>query len=235
MTIPYYVATFVASSCPQMTMSSDFSDFSHAVEGQEEQPVYAEFDPRADTTKATHNRAIELFNRFAVDQKYPPYTNLTQDLVCGIVLENGSLGNPYDPPARKVFAEFATFLIGYKFVDSDGKEKFYQPGSILQYFSTLKAMLFKHFKPLGYFTEEPDWYKDLYGGLRFCTSAVCILCGGLTLSEMSLFLMKQNDQVLGYEERCVLVILFHAVGHGGEIAASTWNSAHWVEDRQMIV
>jgi hypothetical protein len=117
-----------------------------------------EFDPHADTTKkATHNRAIELFNRFAVDQRYPPYTkNLTQDLVCGIVLleKNGSLGNPNDPPACKVFAKFATFLIGYKFVDGDGKEKFCQPGSILQYFSTLKAMLFKCFKPLGYFTEE---------------------------------------------------------------------------------
>jgi hypothetical protein len=106
--------------------------------------------------------------------------------------------------------------------------------------------LFKKFNPLGYYGDSPDWYDQLYRALKVRAAAACILRGesisekavGIarsTLKEMCRWLMSQENQVIGAEELCILVILFHAVGRGGEVSASTWDSAHWDVDREMSV
>jgi hypothetical protein len=210
-----------------------------------EPKAFEEFDPRADSTKSGGSTAILLYNDFAKIQKYPQYSELDEKFVCDKVLENGSLANPNDPPIRKVMAEMASYIVTKKYI-KDGKETYFKPDTALQYFSTFKALLFTRFRPLGYFTTNPDWYDQLYQGMKVRMATACILRGekisekaiGVsreTLLKMCLFLLKQEDQVLGCEERCVLVILFHAVGRGGEISASTWDSTSWDEDRQMLV
>mmetsp|Transcript_84 Transcript_84/g.117 ORF Transcript_84/g.117 Transcript_84/m.117 type:complete len:88 (-) Transcript_84:118-381(-) len=56
--------------------------------------------------------------------------------------------------------------------------------------------------------------------------------GGLARKTLLalLYLVKHSDN--GYEERAVILILFHAVGRGSEVAATTWESAEWDDDRQ---
>ena len=46
--------------------------------------------------------------------------------------------------------------------------------------------------------------------------------------------MKQHDlfEARGYEERCILCTLFHAVGRGGEVSTATWDNAYWNEELQ---
>lgn len=53
------------------------------------------------------------------------------------------------------------------------------------------------------------------------------------LLAMLLHLLKYSDE--GYEERAVLAMLYHAVGRGGEIASTTWESAEWDEDRNHLL
>eukprot|EP00969_Alexandrium_andersonii_P067476 2976894-Alexandrium_andersonii.AAC.1 len=50
---------------------------------------------------------------------------------------------------------------------------------------------------------------------------------------MLLYLVKHSDN--GYEERAVIAMLFHAVGRGSEVAATTWESAEWDDDKQFLL
>lgn len=55
-----------------------------------------------------------------------------------------------------------------------------------------------------------------------------------TLANCCRFLMKQDNEALGYEERCVILFLFHAVGRGGEVSTSTWIFAQWDDDHEFL-
>lgn len=48
------------------------------------------------------------------------------------------------------------------------------------------------------------------------------------------YLLKRYQDGTGYEERAVLVMLFHCVGRSSEVAVTTWESARWDEERQML-
>ena len=55
------------------------------------------------------------------------------------------------------------------------------------------------------------------------------------LAECVKYLLERYDDGTGYEERAVLVMLFHAVGRSSEVAVTTWDSSSWDEERQMLV
>mmetsp|Transcript_19499 Transcript_19499/g.42365 ORF Transcript_19499/g.42365 Transcript_19499/m.42365 type:complete len:741 (+) Transcript_19499:209-2431(+) len=202
---------------------------------------YPELNVLASSTTLGYKSAVEMFNRFAKYQDKPLLTHLNEKNVCGVVLPNGSMSNPI-PPIQKVFGQYAHWLLVIA-KKKDGTH--YQPGTVAQYFSSLKAILFKKHPPLKYGGENPDWYEELYHGLKMRASVECIKRGG-TVSKKAVgfaraalansceFLMGQDNQSLGYEERLVLLMLFHAVGRGGEVSTSTWDSARWDEDREFL-
>ena len=51
--------------------------------------------------------------------------------------------------------------------------------------------------------------------------------GREVLVEICDYLMNQEDEALGCEERCIIALLYAAVGRGGEVSFTTWNSARW--------
>ena len=146
--------------------------------------------------------------------------------------------NYRNPPIQKFMAKFCAYLLGMK--KGTGDE--YQPFVVVQYLSSFKTVLFNKFKPLGFMDDSPQWYKDLYHGLRLRACNACITRGGRiskkaigfakeTLRDCCLYLCKhQNDTALGLEERAILTILYHAVGRGGEVALTVWENVSWDAD-----
>jgi len=197
-------------------------------------------------TEKGYNSAIKLWNTdFAPNQGYAKVDHLTKEFVCGEVLQNGSLLNQNDPPIRKPLSEFANFLLQVKQTSGEKDGKHYSVGTILQYLSGVKTFLFKKFKELSYFGVTPDWWSDLYNSLR-CRAAVAAISRGESVTRKAVglsrkalinccrWLMRQEDQRLGYEERCILVTLYHAVGRGGEVSTSAWNNAEWNVDHEFL-
>ncbi|KAL7500099.1 hypothetical protein ACHAWT_009486 [Skeletonema menzelii] len=182
---------------------------------------------------------------FAPCQKYDKVEQLTKQFVCGEVLPNGSLVNQNDPPIRKPLSEFANYLLQAKQKSGEKKGKHYGVGTILQYLSGVKTYLFKKYKALAFSGVTPDWWSDLYNSLR-CRAAVAAISRGESVTKKAIglsrkalincciWLMRQDNESLGYEERCILVILYHAVGRGGEVSTSAWNNAEWNVDHEFL-
>ena len=205
---------------------------------------YVPLTGRASTTSKGYSAAMKWYNNFAAIQGRPLWTDpeLTEKWACGDQYESGFLKNPFEPPVSRVLGEFAQFLLGKH--KNDGKD-FFKPDSQTQYLSGVKTEMFKRFKFLGIPDDSPQWYQDIYRNLQMrgriaaidrgeTISDQAIGCSRDTLVEMALFLMRENTP-LSYEERCILTTLFHAVGRGGEISASTWNSAYFHALEGMLV
>jgi hypothetical protein len=187
-------------------------------------------------TARTHKSAVKFYNRFVDEHNAgkPPedrikhFSQLTQDDVCGVVLENKSLANPNDPPVRSIMSKFAKWGLNAKH-GSDNNKKNYQPDVIVQYFNSFKVQLFKKFKPLGFAGSLPDWYDELNRALNLRASVECIRRGGKVskkavgfarkaLAEACLILLKQDNFALGTEERAIILAIYYAVGRGGEVS-----------------
>ena len=212
-----------------------------------------EIDTTASKTKDGYASAKKRWDAFVGKQNtllaasganytpIPTADNLTQDFVCGRVLENGSMESAHNPPISVVFGQFAQLLLEEKKDNGDACA----PMVCVQHFCNMKACLFKRFKPLGFRGESPDWCEELHRGLKLRVKAECIKRGAkivkkatgfsrATLLACLLFIMKQDNEALGCEERAVLTNLFHAVGRATELEASTWESARWDNDREFL-
>ena len=218
-----------------------------------------EFNTSAPSTGKGQNNGILWYNKFVETQnklfassnvknsdgftkKYPNWKELQEDFVCGKVLENGSMARDI-PPIAAVMSEFASYIFDSEKNNGDP----YAPLARAQFFSSFKAVLFDRFKPLSYGNNmKPQWYNDLYRGLKMRACALCIKRGGTITKKHVGFAKKALEDCIkhllqkyingtGYEERAVLVMLFHAVGRGSEVGSTTWDSATWDEDRQMLV
>ncbi|EJK45785.1 hypothetical protein THAOC_35583 [Thalassiosira oceanica] len=210
-------------------------------------------DVRAATTQVNHAQAVSIYNEFVdhankqavekgLPEVYKKFHELTVEDVIGDELQPGVPADPNSPAIMGVSAEVAHFILEKK--TSSGNA--YSPLTAAQYFSSWKTALFKKFPGLAYRSSCPEWYEQLYRGLRMKATVECIKRGGRvskkavgmsaeTLKSTALFLLKQEDANLGYEERAILVTLYHAVGRGGEVDSSVWNFASYDEDRAMIV
>jgi hypothetical protein len=121
------------------------------------------------------------------------------------------------------------------------------PKVILQHFTTMKSKFFSRFPPLAFRGHHPKWYKSLHDGVKCRVAADCLARGGKitkkavgfgreVLIDICDHLLKQEgDEALGYEERCIVALLYAAVGRGGEVSYATWNSARWDKARQHLV
>mmetsp|Transcript_28891 Transcript_28891/g.44624 ORF Transcript_28891/g.44624 Transcript_28891/m.44624 type:complete len:533 (-) Transcript_28891:285-1883(-) len=58
--------------------------------------------------------------------------------------------------------------------------------------------------------------------------------GREVLVEICDYLMNQEDEALGCEERCIIALLYAAVGRDGEVSFTTWNSARWDKAREHL-
>lgn len=225
--------------------SGEAEDDEEEDDEDDDEERFKPLDIKGTSIRKVYSSSIKHWNAFALIQKYPQFDDLTPDDVTGRVLENGSLANTNDPPIRKKMAEFANYLFNAKKKKS-GKDsgKNLKTKVQLQYLSGVKTVLFDEHKALA-FTNTCDWYEELYSGLRLRASVAAIARGEAiskktvgfsrkTLANCCRFLMKQENEGLGYEERCVILILFHAVGRGGEVSTSTWNSAQWEEEREFL-
>jgi hypothetical protein len=205
-----------------------------------EEDRFEALDIKGSSIRKVHACSIRHWNMFASIQKYPAFHDLLRADVTGVILDNGSLSNANDPPIRKKMAEFANYLFNAK--KTDGKNLMTKVQ--LQYLSGVKTVLFTEHKALTY-TNTCDWYEELYSGLRIRASVASIARGESvskktvgfsrqTLANCCRFLMHQESEALGYEERCVILVLYHAVGRGGEVSTSTWNSAQWEDGREFL-
>ena len=189
-----------------------------------------EFDARAPKTKDAHEGAIKKWDEFANQQepKEKPFRYFTQDYVCGRVLVNGSLENANNPPICSLMARFTSWIFEYK--KSSGA--YLKPDVAVQILSLFKTSLFKKFKPLGYQSDKPDWYVQMWRGLnnRACARAIAmgekittkaVGFSRATLSNACLWLLEQPNEARGCEERCILATFFHLVARGGEVSTST--------------
>ena len=227
---------------------------------QEPSAPIGQFNTKSTSTPKGHNNAVRHYNNFVNTQnnlfrlhnvteadgvtikQYPYFDELTEAFVCGRVLENGSIATD-TPPIAGVMSELTEYLFH---VDKCNGNP-YAPLVRAQHLSQFKAALFDKFKPLSYGNQgEPQWYNELYRGLKLRASALCIKMGGTiskkhvgfpkkVLAECVKYLLERYDDGTGYEERAVLVMLFHAVGRSSEVAVTTWDSASWDEERQMLV
>eukprot|EP00985_Skeletonema_marinoi_P032059 scaffold38022_cov219-Skeletonema_marinoi.AAC.1 len=129
---------------------------------------------------------------------------------------------------------------------STGREEYngLAPGSILGHFTRLKSRLFKRFQPLGFQGDMPDWYGNLHRSLKNRVVSACIARGGTVskktvgigrkaLANMCEYFFGQNT-AMGYEKRCVLAVVFAAVGRGGEISFTQWDGVRWNVDREHL-
>jgi hypothetical protein len=223
---------------------SDISSSSGADEGG-----FGDFDPRALNTVKGHKQAIAKWDEFAAANnnifgipKIPTWSELTVDIVCGDLGPGGFIPLLVKkPPIQKFMAKFCTHLLSIKKTGGDD----YQPWVVVQYLSSFKAILFKRFDQLGFLDASPEWYQDLYHGLRMKACNRCIARGGRlskkasvfareTLRDCCLYLMKHQDQLQGSEDRAVLVSVFQAIGRAGEIGNTTWDSLDWDGDNEHI-
>ncbi|EJK44324.1 hypothetical protein THAOC_37144, partial [Thalassiosira oceanica] len=210
-------------------------------------------DVRAATTQVNHTQAINVYNEFVdhankqavekgLPEVYKKFDELTVEDVIGDELQPGVPADPNSPEIMGVMGEFANFLLVRTKPGGDP----YAPLTSAQYFSSFKTVLFKKFKGLAYRSSTPEWYEQLYRGLRMKATVECIKRGGRVtkkavgmsteaLKSTALFLLKQDNKSLGYEDRAILVTLYHAVGRGGEVDSSTWESAQYDTDRSMLV
>ena len=82
-----------------------------------------------------------------------------------------------------------------------------------------------------------QWYTDIYGALKI-RGKVEAICRGDSIGEriegihrellidIAEALLKRNTSE-SIQGRAVLVMLYHAVGRGGEVSTSNWNTALW--------
>jgi len=82
---------------------------------QEGVTILAQSPPQSDRKSMN----VKKWDQIASINGYSPFYGLTRQQVCGNVYANGSMTNPENPPLRKMFAEFAQYLIEYK---KTGKE-----------------------------------------------------------------------------------------------------------------
>ena len=220
---------------------------------------------------------MKKWDHFASINGYSTFYGLTRQQIRGNVYANGSMANPENPPLKKMFAEFAQYLIEYKkngkedddeekriLADDDDDDdddaggdqeeeietarKPYnglKPKVILQYFTTMKAQFFSRFEPLAFKGPSPTWYTRLHASLKLRVAADCLVRGGKitkkavgfgreVLIEICEYLMNQDDEALGCEERFIIALLYAAVGRGGEVTYTTWNSARWDKAREHL-
>ena len=213
----------------------------------------AQIDTTASNTKGGYTSARKKWDEFVATQNpllaqadpnhepIPTSDNLTENFVCGRVLENGSMESQCSPPIGLYFGQFAQFLLDDKKKDGDP----YAPMVSVQYFCNMKIWLFNQFKPLGFTGADPEWYMELLRGLKMRARAECIKRGGKITNKATgfprkvllaclRFLMEQDNEALGCEERVVIATLFHAVGRASEVEAMTWESARWEEERGFL-
>lgn len=187
-----------------------------------------ELDIRSNRTKEGHSGAVDKWDEFANRNGHPIFKNLTQEYVCGAVLENGSLSNANDPPIRRCLAEFANWMLQRK--KGDGSH--HRPMGAQQTFSSLKTVLFKKFKPLGYAGDRPDWYTELYHGMLMRSTSGAIARGekvrkkAVGMPRRVLFEcakhLAQVNTAQSYEERAILTTLYSACGRSGEVATANF-------------
>ena len=204
---------------------------------------YKQLDPYSQSTKNNHDTSSKHWDYFAEKASVPKFSDLTQENVCGEVLSNGSLVNEHNPPIKDKMWKFANYL--YEYRKQDGKGDPLAPKVVMQYFTSIKSMLFTKFKPLGYTGNSPKWYNDVYKCLDLKVKVACIARGG-TISKKAVgmprevlgycceALMKQDNFSISSEKRSILVALFHAVGRGVEVSTANWNSSYWNAQLQLF-
>jgi uncharacterized protein YihD (DUF1040 family) len=182
----------------------------------------------ADSTDSGYTTAVKRFNEFAALHQYPRLEDLTKEQMLGNVANI--------PGLQRMLSEFCSFILKYK-KDEAGTEHI-MPGTQKQYLSgTMNAIKRKHpdldiLKPW-----NVQWYTDLYGALKVRGIVAAIKRGesigekteGIhreLLMDLTKCLLK-NNTCDAIEARAVLVMLYHAVGRGGEVSTSNWDTAIW--------
>ena len=224
-----------------------------AGEGAADRRAVVALDVRAATTQVNHVQAVAIYNEFVahaneqavekgLEPVYKKFNELTTADVIGLEIHPGVPAEPNNPNIIGVAAELANYILERKKASGDA----YSPLTAAQYFSSWKTALVKNFPGLAYRDSCPEWYEQLYRGLRMKATVECIKRGGRVskkaigmseeaLKSTALFLLKQDDATLGNEERAILVTLYHAVGRAGEVDSSVWDFATYDVDRAMLV
>ena len=211
-----------------------------------------EIDLTGVEAKKTLAKATEAYNKFvkAWNAKHPNnkkklFKSLKKEHIVGVLDSSGAMENPTDPPIRAILAWYAEQLLSVPLVNN-GK-KFFKPNVMKQYFTTLKADVFRRYRVLSKADgTKPEWYIEILSRLklRAVTEAIgrgekvskkAVGFARKALSECCEFLMKQTNGNVGAEERAVLLMLYHAVGRGGEVSSTSWDLARWNDEVECLL
>ena len=197
--------------------------------------------------KATdaYDKYVKAWNAKSPHNKKKYFKQLKKQHIVGKVDSDGALENPTDPPIRALLAWYAEQLLTVPLVNK-GK-KLFKPNVMKQYFTTLKADLFRNHRVLQKADgPQPEWYSEILSRLKLRAVTEAIRRGEKVskkavgfarkaLSECCEFLMKQANGNVGAEERAVLLMLYHAVGRGGEVSSTSWDLAQWKDDVECLL
>jgi hypothetical protein len=207
-------------------MDESSEDAGSTVASTKEPPRHAAMSTIAENTEAGYKSAISAFDRFCSQQEYPPLRKLLKEDIEGKA--------PKLPGFQQMLQEFCTFLIS----EYSKNNKHYMPGTAAQYLSGIKTVVEKKFKGLEMFQPgKSDWYDELYDSLKMRARVAAIARGepveNRTVGIHRDLIIKICDQLLeegtvaAMEERAILTTLYHAVGRGGEVSTSNWDTAIW--------
>jgi hypothetical protein len=179
----------------------------------------------ADSTAKGAATAIKQLNRFCSLIEYPPFENWTKE----------SLEKEENDGVQAILYRFATYLLEER---SERTNQYLKPGTGLQYLSAVKMVIERKFPLLKPFQHgQTQWYEDLYGALQNKLSVAAIKRGeqieNRTVGIHRELLVRICDVLLSVgtssalENRAVILALYHAVGRGGEVSTSNWNTAGW--------
>jgi hypothetical protein len=188
--------------------------------------TYDPFVPIAESTVLGYETAEKRFNEFAKECEYPKLADLTKEQMLGEIAGK--------PDLKMILRQYCTFIL--KYIQKDGTH--IMPGTQKQYLSgVMNAIKRKHADLKILQPWSVQWYTDIYGALKI-RGKVEAICRGDSIGErtegihrellidIAEALLKRNTSE-SIQGRAVLVMLYHAVGRGGEVSTSNWNTALW--------
>lgn len=197
------------------------------------------FDKYSNSTKRNHSQGEE-YDVFAGENGHEKIEQMTLDMV-------QSNDGEY---IKKRLSEYSHYLINRKKHNTNKSEKseYLKPGTAQQYLSNAKnaiSIKLKH-KATFLLKDHPDakWYKELYDQIyiRACVKAIkrgdpiksaTLSIRHKLLNKIAEQLVKRGDAA-AYEDRAVVVTLYHAVGRGGEVSHTYFEGMHWSEEDEAL-
>jgi hypothetical protein len=202
-------------------------------------PPAGPFKALADKTLQNHQQGV-LYDAYAAQNDMTLIDDMTLDM-----LTNND--GQYIKTCLEGYAQYLIELPKKRATQEGEKDEYYKPGTQTQYLSNAKNRISKKFPKATVIQKgHPDnaWFKSLYDTL-FVRACVLAIKRGEQIKSSTLGIRKKLllriakalvdiGSANSYEERAVILSLYHAVGRGGEISNTTFEAMEWNEEEAAL-